>query len=742
MIKDNPFRVLGVVANTSSKEIQKNLSKLNAHLSIGKELKLSFDHDFFGQLTRDEKLLKKSYNLLNLDNNKLENALFWIVNANEIDGVAIEHIIKGNIEKASEIWGKQVQKSSVNTKNFSFYNNLSTLLFAKGEYSKAIKLKAELLESKHIKDFAALVCGDKYKVEKNALLNSFTGNTTSALKETGMKEPEIIHAYSESSQNINEIVATLFVKDPISNIESAIKNAKQLIENIPITSKIPETPISSEDFDKYSKTINDSSDSEKIEINELRALHKTNPLAARKELQPSIGRILVSPIPNYQVNEDTGEVYIDRILIGSGTVIKNTHLDIIICSGLKVISLNRNNFITKTAGDIGSELMMSTNKDIRKLKKVLGNEHFNYQLFADKLASQLEQCGVAYYNQIGNDLDYVDIYKYALGLAEGDRIKNKLIEALKHTSNQKNAEDKGFIINAFELYDEKLQNWTTGFGFVEDLIKKKKEKRNIPSTLESLGLNGSRYRRDRAALRLLENTPTIDASLGRETKGMLSKAIKLSATCKPKLKDIKSNRSGDDQIYLDISSGLVNRLLCMIIAIENEDQKTIDYNVKHANHRYYQINGGYREEAINAIDTNRYNLEKSCNFLDVIGLMDMNDNSKEFFDTNAKIIHDIYNSSIQSYRERISSTPATISEPSSEGCYIATMAYGDYEHPQVIELRKFRDQILTKSFLGRVFIKVYYKTSPFMVKKLKDKKRINIKIMKLLDKFIYKITEE
>ena len=121
MIKNNAYRILGVLANTSIKEIQKNLSKLKAHLSIGKELKLSFDNEFFGALTRDETVLKKAKNLLQLDNNKLEQALFWLVNANEIDGVAIEHIKKGNIAKALGIWEKQVQKSAVNAKNFSVY---------------------------------------------------------------------------------------------------------------------------------------------------------------------------------------------------------------------------------------------------------------------------------------------------------------------------------------------------------------------------------------------------------------------------------------------------------------------------------------------------------------------------------------------------------------------------------------------------------------------------------------------
>ncbi|MFZ2284966.1 MAG: CFI-box-CTERM domain-containing protein [Lutibacter sp.] len=72
----------------------------------------------------------------------------------------------------------------------------------------------------------------------------------------------------------------------------------------------------------------------------------------------------------------------------------------------------------------------------------------------------------------------------------------------------------------------------------------------------------------------------------------------------------------------------------------------------------------------------------------------------------------------------------------NSGCYIATMAYGDYEHPQVMELRKFRDDYLSKTILGRSFIKLYYKYSPSLVEKLKNKQSINLIIRKGLDQFI------
>jgi hypothetical protein len=54
---------------------------------------------------------------------------------------------------------------------------------------------------------------------------------------------------------------------------------------------------------------------------------------------------------------------------------------------------------------------------------------------------------------------------------------------------------------------------------------------------------------------------------------------------------------------------------------------------------------------------------------------------------------------------------------SSSGCYIATMVYGDYDAPQVMTLRKFRDETLSRSSGGRAFIRWYYSWSPGFVKK-------------------------
>jgi len=54
-------------------------------------------------------------------------------------------------------------------------------------------------------------------------------------------------------------------------------------------------------------------------------------------------------------------------------------------------------------------------------------------------------------------------------------------------------------------------------------------------------------------------------------------------------------------------------------------------------------------------------------------------------------------------------------------CFIATAVYGDFNTPEVIALRRFRDEVLRKSRLGRTFVAWHYKTSPPIAEYLKVK---------------------
>jgi len=61
-------------------------------------------------------------------------------------------------------------------------------------------------------------------------------------------------------------------------------------------------------------------------------------------------------------------------------------------------------------------------------------------------------------------------------------------------------------------------------------------------------------------------------------------------------------------------------------------------------------------------------------------------------------------------------------EPQSNdggGCFIATAVYGNYNAPEVMELREFRDYYLLKTKLGKELVSMYYRYSPFFANKIR-----------------------
>ena len=80
-------------------------------------------------------------------------------------------------------------------------------------------------------------------------------------------------------------------------------------------------------------------------------------------------------------------------------------------------------------------------------------------------------------------------------------------------------------------------------------------------------------------------------------------------------------------------------------------------------------------------------------------------------------------------------------QQSNSGCYIATAIYGSYDCPSVWILRRYRDNRLAKSFLGRTFIRCYYAVSPTVVCIFGKKKWFNRFWKKRLDKFVIKLQD-
>jgi len=115
----------------------------------------------------------------------------------------------------------------------------------------------------------------------------------------------------------------------------------------------------------------------------------------------------------------------------------------------------------------------------------------------------------------------------------------------------------------------------------------------------------------------------------------------------------------------------------------------------------------------------KYELAKGTRLLEIISNMDMSSRAR----TEINKIIDLIN--VAEKKVNINS-----------GCYIATCVYGSYNSVEVMTLRSFRDNILSKFYLGKKFISFYYLISPKIVKKFGENYVMKSVMKNVLDKVI------
>lgn len=77
-----------------------------------------------------------------------------------------------------------------------------------------------------------------------------------------------------------------------------------------------------------------------------------------------------------------------------------------------------------------------------------------------------------------------------------------------------------------------------------------------------------------------------------------------------------------------------------------------------------------------------------------------------------------------------------------EGCFIATACFDDYNSPEVKLLRNYRDNVLSKNYPGRLFIKIYYFISPGIANKIRKSSKVKLFIRNHILKHIVTKVEQ
>ena len=114
---------------------------------------------------------------------------------------------------------------------------------------------------------------------------------------------------------------------------------------------------------------------------------------------------------------------------------------------------------------------------------------------------------------------------------------------------------------------------------------------------------------------------------------------------------------------------------------------------------------------------------------------DFDDFCDDHFDECEECYEEGYDEGFEAGRRNSKKCSSPI-KSSSDGCYIATAVYGSYDCPEVWTLRRFRDEVLRASVLGRLFIRSYYAVSPGLVRHIGSKSLFQKTVKRVLDSFV------
>lgn len=220
LLRENPYRILGVWSNAKEREIRANISKIQAMLNVGKEIIFPSDHvlpctyadyisfytikkerfeqkgneeiarntqkiiiecqreletwkqlqyerpDWNDKPQRYEQHVNKAIHELNSNVQRIKYAFFWFCNVTDKDDEALNCLKDQKEGNAYCLWNK--------LDNFSACINLAMLFWRRGDNEDAVAFIMKVIHNEgFMKDFISAVCSNNYDISEAELSHIF-----------------------------------------------------------------------------------------------------------------------------------------------------------------------------------------------------------------------------------------------------------------------------------------------------------------------------------------------------------------------------------------------------------------------------------------------------------------------------------------------------------------------------------------------------------------------------------------
>ncbi len=717
----NPYRFVGLLVGATAKEQERQFRRLKQYLEADQEPDADFSFPTIGPFNRTFDSINDAASKLNLDSDKMNAALFWFYKGNSsTDDNAFKAINEADFEQVINIWTSLISNGKVLAENASAFCNLGTLFLSgilRDKYSnddiceQGISLKLKFLESDFINEFKTKTTDATFHTTKKELQLFFLNQVQSEVEKSGIiTSNKFLEIVTKQVFSAKEDFLIGFVRKPIEQIEKKIEDAKAKRKaNKANAVKIGEALFkeTSEDLIQLKSILGTSnlrfssiSDKVSEEILQCGIDYFSNykdsnidPSIASMDLFRKAKTLAIGSIAKQRCQENTESL--QQWINGKPERDKQARI-LVDFEKLKNL-IDEYDGKSETVAN-GKQLLASASPHLNSIKNVLGTTDELYLGLSTRIASDVQGMCVSEINKLQEGLENSVI---------SSTLTAKII-LLKERVDE--AWEVAVIIGSMDLLEEFRKPFIQNRNSLSEL---KKQLSEIKTGSEKIKSSGTQKQTPATE----GNIPVGNKKNSAQRGGMKSNGIGAGGQSPP---GGSNSIGGGARRPIQSGSGNSNGF-----GTSSQTQTGESKSNSGSAKRPSEPRSGNSNDS----GTNRQTQtgESKSNGGSAKRPLQMGARNSGHRDTFWQTQTDINKRK-----------PGKINggNNSSGKCYIATMAYGDYDHPQVLVLRQFRDNILKKTNYGRWLIKSYYHYSPKLVEKLHNKKNTNRIIRAILNQFI------
>lgn len=176
IIRNNPYRILGVLSNASRKDIERNKSQIKAFAKVGRTPSFPYDfEDVLGKVERTEENLNDAISKLSFDKDKVAYGLFCFNNISFIDEETLVYLKDKGIRAAISYL------RTCGSQDFSTYINLGCLSLINKNWGNAAYSFVRLFDSPELWDkYVETITDNSQTISYEEELDLFVENLISA----------------------------------------------------------------------------------------------------------------------------------------------------------------------------------------------------------------------------------------------------------------------------------------------------------------------------------------------------------------------------------------------------------------------------------------------------------------------------------------------------------------------------------------------------------------------------------